>query len=107
MPALRPATPCQSVVPNAVGFVSRLPSPPAKVLPARGPEQDCVVPDAAKSHPLRLSAKLAVGIARPMATVIAAISTCHFRLASRIRREPRPAVAGPSPRVLDALMDPP
>jgi len=57
IPACRPATFCQSVLPKVVGLVRRLPSPPAKVLPVSGPEQDCVVPVAAKSHPLGLSAK--------------------------------------------------
>src|SRR5215472_12742189 len=75
-PGFRPATFCQSVVPNVVGFVSRLPSPPANVLPASGPEHDWVVPVAAKSHPLPLSAKLVAGIAMLMPSA-AAISTTH------------------------------
>jgi len=53
-PAFRPATFCQSVLPNVVGLASRFPSPPANVLPASGPEHDWVVPLAAKSQPLLL-----------------------------------------------------
>src|SRR5258707_13636868 len=107
MPAFRPATFCQSVAPNAVGLVARLPSPPAKVLPASGPEQDCVVPEAAKSHPLGLSAKAIAGIDRPIATAVAATSTRPFRLARRIRSRPRPAGAGPAPGGLGTVMGPP
>jgi len=106
MPAFRPAAFCQSVVPNAVGLVARSPSPPAKVLPASGPEQDCVVPVAAKSHPLGLSAKAAAGMDRPIATAAAAAITRHRRLARRIRKLPRP----PAPRpawLLRTLIIPP
>src|SRR5215468_1633411 len=74
---------CQSVVPNAVGFVSRLPSPPAKVLPDSGPPHDWVVPVAAKSQPLGFSA-VAAGMASPKARAPAEITTAHFRLAALI-----------------------
>src|SRR4029077_18624782 len=51
-PAFRPATFCQSVVPNVVGLVSRLPSPPANVLPLSAPRQPGVPLFAGeKSHP--------------------------------------------------------
>src|SRR5258708_35648763 len=107
MPAFRPATFCQSVAPNAVGLVARLPSPPAKVLPASGTEQDCVVPEAAKSHPLGLSAKAIAGIDRPIATAVAATSNRHLPLAPRHRSRPRPAGAEPSPGVLGTVRVPP
>jgi len=68
------------VVPNVVGFVSRLPSPPANVLPASGPEHDWVVPVAAKSQPLELSAKLADGTATPIASAVAEITRADVRL---------------------------
>src|SRR5260370_41629922 len=107
MPAFRPATFCQSVAPNAVGLVARLPSPPAKVLQASGTEQDCVVPEAAKSHPLGLSAKAIAGIDRPIATAVAATSTPHFRLSRRIRSRPPPARAEPAPWGIGTFMVPP
>src|SRR6266516_2896808 len=105
MPGFRPDTFCQSVVPNVVGLVARLPSPPAKVLPESGDEHDWVVPFAAKSQPLALSAKLAAGMARPMATVAAAVSIPHVRFARRIRRSRCPADVAP-PGILDVLTFP-
>src|SRR5215472_6854013 len=84
----RPATFCQSVVPNVVGLVRRLPSPPANVLPGSGDEHDWVVPVAAKSQPLELSAKLTAGMAIPVPSTTAAASTPHVR-PRRNRRFPR------------------
>lgn len=85
MPVFRPVTFCQSVLPNAVGLVSRLPSPPANVLPLSGPEHDWVVPVAAKSQPLALSAKLVAGMPRPMTSAVPAAVVSHVRLLKRNR----------------------
>src|SRR6266516_2105038 len=104
MPGFRPDTFCQSVVPNVVGLVARLPSPPAKVLPESGDEHDWVVPFAAKSQPLGLSAKLAAGMARPMASAAPTISIPHVRVARRIRRNRCPAAVRPG--MLDVLTFP-
>jgi hypothetical protein len=53
------------------------------VLPDSGPEHDSVVPVAAKSHPLALSAKLVAGMARPAANAPTAVNTSHFFFALR------------------------
>src|SRR5258707_15667776 len=104
-PGFRPFTFCQSVVPNVVGLVSRLPSPPAKVLPASGPEHDWVVPVAAKSHPLALSAKLTAGMAMLMPSADAeATNRMRARLLRRNRCDLRRGVPAPSPRVPNKLI---
>src|SRR5215467_5545367 len=95
----RPATFCQSVVPNVVGLVSRLPSPPANVLPVSGDEHDCVVPVAAKSQPLELSAKLAAGMAMPVPSTTAAARTPHVRP----RRNRRFRCGGIVPRLFKSV----
>src|SRR6266487_1219658 len=94
-PSFRPESFCQSVVPKVVGLVCRLPSAPAKVLPASGGRHDCVVPVAAKSQPLALSAKL-VEFAQPTpnagTSASAAPIATHFfcLLNDRIHNLPRP-----------------
>src|SRR5262249_5925464 len=102
-PGFNPATFCQSVVPNVVGFVSRLPSPPANVLPLSGGRQDCVVPVAAKSQPLALSARLIAGTPIVM-SVAAPISAPHVNLLLRNRLDLRPGFIAPFLRISGTLI---
>src|SRR5215813_201175 len=86
--AFSPDTFCQSVVPKVVGLVSRLPSPPAKVLPDSAPRQSGVPLLAEeKSQPPGRSARLTAGIANMMPSA-AATTASHARLLLRNRRDP-------------------